>query len=144
MSPDEPPGASARARVALTAVQVAALAADAARAVPGVAALQPRLRHLPRHVRTRVRAQAAGRAVPDTAGVAARLHGSEHPDGPGVAVEITLVTGGSTQVAAVVGAVQRSVAEAVTGATGLAVHRVGVLVCDIAVAREGTPTLGPC
>lgn len=137
------PGASARTREAVNAVQVAGLAADAARAVPGVAALQPRLRHLPRHWTTRVWAQATGRPVPDTAGVTVRLHGSEHPEGPGVAIEITLATGGPAPAAAVVAAVQRRVAEAVRGETGLPVHEVAVLVCDIAVAPAGSPSVGP-
>lgn len=132
--------ASPRTRLAVTAVQVAGLAAEAIRTVPGVAALQPRLHQLPWHWTQRVWTQATGRPLPDTAGVGVRMHDSTHPHGPGVEVEACVVLDGHLQAAAVAAAAQLAVADAVRQATALRVHRVEVYVCEILTATATRPS----
>lgn len=109
----------------VTAVRVAAAAAQAARATPGVTRLQPGLWGLVRRFSQEAWERATGQDYPDTGGVEVDL------DGDRALVELTVVTDGRAQAAAVVRAVQREVDRAVRDATGLRATVVAVHVTEI-------------
>lgn len=111
----------------LLEVRAAEAAAAAARAVPGVAGLQPGLWGLVRRLAADGYERLSGRALPDIAGVEADL-----VEG-GVRIDVRIVVDVAHQAAAVGAAVRRGVVEAVPPAVGLpvagaAVHVVGVRV----------------
>lgn len=120
-----PDGVSASTRHYNTEVAVAAAAAEAARATPGVVRLQPRIWGLVQQLSLQMWERATGRPYPDTAGVEVDI------DDAVVAVDISLVLHGRSQAAAVADAVQRAVPPAVTAATGLTVSAVTVHITDI-------------
>jgi uncharacterized alkaline shock family protein YloU len=109
-------------------VRAAEAAADAARAVPGVAALQPGLWGLVRRLTAESFERLTGRPVPDTAGVEADLR-----DG-GLRLDLRIVLDGGYQAAAVAAGVQRAVGAAVPAAVGQPV--VGVAVHVVAISLE--------
>jgi uncharacterized alkaline shock family protein YloU len=105
--------------------RAAEAAAAAARAVPGVAALQPGLLGLVRRLAEDTYERVTGHAVPDTAGVDAEV-----VDG-GVHLELRIVLDVAHQACAVGAAVQRAVLDAVPPVVGIPVvaarvHVVGV------------------
>lgn len=121
------PGSESRT---VTAVRIAAAAADAARATPGVLRLQPGLWGLVRRFSQEAWERATGQDYPDTGGVFVAL------DGGGARVELTVVTDGRTPAAAVVRAMQQAVSSAVTDTTGLHVDVVSVHVTEIDLYRQ--------
>lgn len=106
-------------------IHAAAVAADTARRVAGVARLQPGtwglLQQLSRDLWTRV----TGEPHPDTAGVQAEVHGDA------VTIDITLVATGTRPATSVASDVQRAVTAAVPAQLGLAVDSVAVHVSEI-------------
>lgn len=124
---DSRDGARGSEWATVVAVRAAAAAAEAARGTPGVLRLQPGVWGLMRRFSQELWERATGQDYPDTAGVDAVL------DGEQVRVEITLVTEGHEQAAAVVRAVQQAARHAVTDTTGLRVSVVAVHVTGIDV-----------
>lgn len=106
-------------------VRVAAAAARAARDTVGVVRLQPGLWGLVRRFSRTVWERVTGEDYPDTGGVEVTL------DGARARVEITAVTDGRAQAAAVARAVQDAVARAVPAETGLPVDVVAVHITEI-------------
>jgi uncharacterized alkaline shock family protein YloU len=109
----------------VTEVRAAEAAATAARAVPGVAALQPGLRGLVRRLAADAYERVTGTALPDIAGVNAAL-----VEG-GVRLELSVVLDHGHQASAVGAAVQRAVLAAAPPVVDVAVvaavvHVVGV------------------
>jgi len=96
-------------------VRAAEAAARAARAVPGVACLQPGLLGLVRRLACDAYERVTGKAVPDIAGVEANLL-----DG-GICLDLRIVLDGGYQASSVGAAVQRAVLDAVPPAAGVAV-----------------------
>ncbi len=118
-------------------VRVAAAAAAAARVTPGVVRLQPGLWGLVQQLSREAWQRATGQAFPDIGGVEAEL------DGASASVELTLVVDAGAPAVSVVAAVQRSVTEAVSAATGLRVRSVAVHICEIDLTRLLDPTDEP-
>lgn len=114
-------------------VRVAVAAAQAARATPGVVRLQPGVWGLVRRLAQQAWERATGQPYPDLGGVEVQLNDQT------TTIELTLVTDGRNQAGSVVTAVQRSVIDAVTAQTGLAVHSVTVHVCEIDINRPPHP-----
>lgn len=112
---------------ALTDVNVAAAAADAARATPGVGRLQPGLWGLVQQLSHELWRHATGEPYPDVAGVEVEL-----VDGA-ARVDVTLATDGTRPAAQVAAAVQRAVVDAVAVRTAVPVVSVAVHVCEIAL-----------
>lgn len=107
-------------------LHVATVAAAVARAVPGVARLQPRLwgliQQLSRELWERV---TAGEPYPDLAGVEAEIHGRT------ATIDITLVTDGHRPAVDVVAEVQRTVTTTVATHLDIVVTSVAVHVCEV-------------
>jgi uncharacterized alkaline shock family protein YloU len=110
-------------------VAVAAAVAEAVRALPGVARLQPRLWGLVQQVTRDLWERATGGRYPDIGGVEVTLH----PDG--VTMEIGLVVRAEFTAAKVAVAVQHAAAAAATAASGLPVTSVAVHISDVERAR---------
>lgn len=108
----------------LAELQVAAAAADAARATPGVERLQPGLWGLVQQVGHEMWVRATGEPYPDVGGVEVELVAS------GFRLDVTIVADGSRPAADIAFAVQRAVAGAVGGVT---VAEVAVHVCEISL-----------
>ena len=117
----------------VTEIRVAAAAAQAARATPGVVRLQPNLWGLVRRFSQQVWERVTGKPYPDVAGVEVQL------DDESATIELTLVTDGRHPAASIAAAAQRAVVEAVTTQTGLAVTSVAVHVCEIDITHRGQP-----
>ncbi len=112
---------------AVVGTHVAAVAAEVARAVPGVERLQPDLWGLVQQISKRLWQRVTEESYPDIAGVEAEVKN-------GVAViEIAIIANGHRTVAAVVHDVQRDVAEAVVSRLDVPVACVAVHVCDISL-----------
>ena len=107
-------------------IRIAAAAAAAARATPGVAHLQPGLWGLVQQLGTELWTRVTGQPRPDTAGIEVRI------DGDAVTIEVTLVADGRRAASATAGEVQRNVHRAVHAAHDIAPRRIAVHVVDIA------------
>lgn len=107
-------------------VRVAAAAADAARATPGVARLQPGLWGLVQQLGRDAWTRLTARPYPDVAGVEVGL------DAGTTTIDIALVCDGSIPAAVVAGDVQRNVHRAVLATCSIAPTRIAVHVVDIA------------
>lgn len=105
---------------------VAAIAVDAAVAVPGVLRVEPGLAGLVGSVVRTARQRIKGLEPAPTEGARVEFVRTDT-----VRVEVDVVISGQDQAAAVGHALQRAVAGAVTEATGLSVAEVGVSVLDI-------------
>ena len=112
----------------VTEIRIAAAAAAAARAVPGVAYLQPGLWGLVQQLGTELWTRVTGKPRPDTGGVEVVV------DGDTTTIDITLVTDGLRPAAVIAADVQRRVHEAVTDTCAAAPTRIAVHITDIALA----------
>ena len=110
-------------------VHVAAAAADAARATPGVERLQPGLWGLVQQLSHELWEHATGEPYPDVAGVEVELRDEV------AVVDVTLATDGTLPAGQVAAAVQRAVVDAVAVRTAVPVVSVAVHVCEIALPR---------
>jgi uncharacterized alkaline shock family protein YloU len=108
---------------------VAAVVVNAAAAVPGVVWVEPGLVGLLGSVVRAARQRIKGLDPAPTEG--ARVEFEPAEGGHTVRVEVDVVISGQHQAAAVGRALQRAVASAVTGATGLTVAEVGVSIIDV-------------
>jgi uncharacterized alkaline shock family protein YloU len=115
----------------VTEIRIAALAAAAARATPGVAHLQPGLWGLVAQLGTELWTRATGKPRPDTGGVEVAI--DVHADT--TTIDITLVTDGLRPAAATAAHVQRAVHQAVTDSGAAPPTRIAVHITDIAPAR---------
>ena len=109
-------------------IRVAAVAAAAARAIPGVAHLQPGLWGLVQQVSTDLWTRVTGKPRPDTGGVEVVI------DGDTTTIDITLATDGLRPAATVAGDVQREVHLAVIDSGVAPPARIAVHVVDIALS----------
>lgn len=110
-------------------LQVAAVAAAAARATAGVARLQPSVWGLVQQVSRDLWERVTGQPYPDLGGVEVELRDDA------AWIDLTLVTTGTWPAAAIAAAVQRAVTEAVIYQNGIPVTAVAVHVCEISVPR---------
>ena len=112
---------------------VAAVAVQAAAAVPGVVRVEPGLVGLVGSVVRTARQRIKGLAPAPTEGARVTFEqaGGGNDSGRTVRVEVDVVISGQDQAAAVGHALQRAVAGAVTEATGLTVTEVSVSIIDI-------------
>lgn len=137
MSAPEPAAASRTPRrpmaeYVITDEVIAAIAAHAAGATPGVARLQPGLAGLLGEFSRRTRQRLGLAAGAATGGVEV-----ERAAG-GVTLRLEIAADGHDQAAAVARAAQQAVARAVSEGTGLAVESVAIRILDIDVyARAG-------
>ncbi|MGH3566935.1 MAG: Asp23/Gls24 family envelope stress response protein [Pseudonocardia sp.] len=106
-------------------LHVAAVAAAVARAVPGVARLQPRLWGLVQQLSRELWERVTGEPYPDLAGVEAEIHDRA------ATIDIRLVTDGRRPAVDVVADVQQAVATTVASHLDIVVTGVAVHVCEI-------------
>lgn len=109
-------------------VRAAEAAARAARAVPGMARLQPGVLGLLVQLATQSFERATGLELPDIAGVRADL-----ADDDAVGIELQIVVDGGYQAAAVGAMVAQAVTEAVPAVAGVAVAAVRVRIVEVEV-----------
>ena len=112
---------------AVTEIRVAATAAAVARAVPGVARLQPGLWGLVHQLGNELWTHATGLARPDTAGVEVTIAHEV------TTIDIAVVADGRRPAAVTAGEVQRLVHDAVRAAHDVRPERIAVHIVDIAV-----------
>lgn len=112
---------------------VAAVAVNAAAAVPGVVRVEPGLVGLLGSVVRAARRRIKGLDPAPTEGARVEFEQTDgqNDDATTVRVEVDVVISGQDQATAVAHAVQRAVTGAVTEATGLPVAEVGVSILDI-------------
>lgn len=112
---------------------IAAVAAHAAAAVPGVVRVEPGLVGLVGSVVRTARQRIKGLDPAPTEGARVEFEqvGGGNDSGHTVRVEVDVVVSGQDQAAAVGHALQRAVSGAVTEATGLTVTEVSVSIIDI-------------
>lgn len=106
-------------------LHVAAAAATVARAIPGVARLQPRLWGLVQQLSRELWERVTGEPYPDLAGVEAEIHNST------ATIDIRLVTDGRSPAVDVVADVQQAVTTTVASHLNIVVTSVTVHVCEI-------------
>jgi hypothetical protein len=112
----------------VTQIRIAAAAAVAARAVPGVAHLQPGLWGLVQQLGTDLWTRVTGKPRPDTGGVEVVI------DADTTTIDITLVADGLRPAAVIAAHVQREVYLAVTDSGAAPPTRIAVHITDIALA----------
>jgi hypothetical protein len=112
----------------VTEIRVVAAAAGAARAVPGVAHLQPGLWGLVQQLGTDLWTRVTGKPRPDTGGVEVVI------DGDTTTIDITLVADGLRPAAVIAAHVQREVYLAVTDSGAAPPTRIAVHIADIALS----------
>lgn len=112
-------------------LQVAAVAATVARAVPGVARLQPGLWGLVQQLSRELWERVTGEPYPDLAGVEAEIHGRAGIHNRIATIDITLVTDGHRPAAEVAADVQHAVTTTVASHLDVVVTSVAVHVCEI-------------
>ncbi|GAB3561875.1 Asp23/Gls24 family envelope stress response protein [Amycolatopsis endophytica] len=118
------------AEAVIAAPVIAAIAAHAAVAVPGVVRTQPGLRGLATSVARAARQRIQGLTPAPADGV--RVLAADPDEGrAGVRVEVGVVLSGQDQAAAVAQAVQRAVTRAVEAATSGPVASVSVTILDV-------------
>ncbi|WP_439657604.1 Asp23/Gls24 family envelope stress response protein [Lentzea sp. HUAS TT2] len=130
-------GAVSRVESVITEPVIAAIAAIAATSVAGVTRLEPGLTGLVASMARTARQRVKNLDPAPTEGVRVSVL---HAPGTGVAtvsLEIDLAVSGLDQAAAVAQTVQRTVARAVTAATGLSISSVSVFIVDVGVPRGG-------
>ena len=119
---------AARTHRTVADIQVAAIAATAARSVPGVARLQPGLRGLVQQLGREIWERLTGTPYPDVAGVDATTRGDET-----AIIDITLVTDGRRPAAATAADVQHTVTSALAAHQTIPIGTVAVHVCEISL-----------
>lgn len=117
---------SARTHRAIVDIQIAAIAANAARSVPGVARLQPGLRGLVQQLGRELWEHLTGTPHPDIAGVDTTID-----DDATAAIDITLVTDGRRPATVIAADVQRTVISALSTHQAIPISTVAVHVCEI-------------
>lgn len=125
---DDRPPADSRSGEAVEQIAIAAAAALAARAVPGVVRLQPGVLGLLKQLAAQAWERTTGRPAPDTAGVDVQI-----TSGGAARVDVRIVTAATHSAADVGAAVHSAVTSAVESATG---HIAAVGVRIVAVDLE--------
>ncbi|MEO6085037.1 MAG: Asp23/Gls24 family envelope stress response protein [Umezawaea sp.] len=121
----------------ITEPVIAAIAAHAATSVAGVTRLEPGVTGLVASLARTARQRIKNLDPAPTEGVRVSVHHTPDTAAATIRLEIDLAVSGYDQAAAVAQTVQRTVARAVTAATGLSTSAVSVFVLNIEIPHDG-------